>query len=123
MKKLDCPQCGAAITDEKCPYCGAVFYDFSAITLNEPCYIKIKARSGDKEFLLRAKVMPREMNVTVRPCYIEAAEWDGAIVRPRRITHNEGEIEMRFQIVENIGEKLYEVEALEDVEKEASNGY
>lgn len=113
MKKLDCPQCGAAITDEKCPYCGAVFYDFSAITLNEPCYIKIKARSGDKEFLLRAKVLPRVMRVTVRPCYIEAMEWNGTIVRPQRITHEEGEIEMQFQMVEDIGEKLYEVERLE----------
>lgn len=116
MKKLDCPQCGAAITDEKCPYCGAVFYDFSAITLNEPCYIKIKARSGDKEFLLRAKVIPRVMSVTVRPCYAEAKEWNGTIVVPRRLTHEEGEIEMEFQMVEDIGEKLYEVEMLEEGE-------
>lgn len=122
MKKLDCPQCGAAITDEKCPYCGAVFYDFSAITLNEPCYIKIKARSGDKDFLLRAKVLPRVMSVTVRPCYVEAVEWNGTIVSPRRLTHEEGEIEMQFQMVEDIGKKLYEFEALEDVEKEASGG-
>lgn len=117
MRKLDCPQCGAAITDEKCPYCGAVFYDFSAITLNEPCYIKIKARSGDKEFLLRAKVLPRVMNITVRPHYIEAMEWDGTIVRPRRISHDEGQIEMRFDIVEDIGEKLYEVEKLGEGEE------
>lgn len=118
MKKLNCPQCGAAITDEKCPYCGAVFYDFSTITLNEPCYIRIKARSGDKEFLLRAKVMPREMNVTVRPCYSEAVEWNGTIVRPRRITHEDCEIEMRFQMVENIGEELYKIEALKEGEPE-----
>lgn len=114
MKKLDCPQCGAAITDEKCPYCGAVFYDFSAIILNEPCYIKIKAGANDKEFLLRAKVIPRVMNVMVRPCYIEAMEWGGTIVRPRRISHNECKIEMRFDLVEDIGEKLYEVEVLEE---------
>ena len=118
MKKLDCPQCGAAITDEKCPYCGAVFYDFSAITLNEPCYIKIKARGSDKEFLLRAKVLPRVMNITVRPCFIEAMDWYGTIGRPRRISHNEGEIEMRFQMVEDIGEKLYEVKKLEEGESE-----
>lgn len=116
MKKLDCPQCGAAITDEKCPYCGAVFYDFSAITLNEPCYIKIKARSGDKEFLLRAKVIPREMNVTVRPCYAEAVEWNGGLIQSR-LTHSEGEIEMRFDMVEDIVGELYKIEALEEGEK------
>ena len=114
MKRQDCPQCGAAITDEKCPYCGAVFYDFSAITLNEPCYIKIKARGGDKDFLIRTKVIPRVMNVTVRPCYVEAMEWYGTIVRPRRLTHLEGEIEMQFEMVEDIGGELYKLEALKE---------
>ena len=101
-KKLDCPQCGAAITDEKCPYCGAVFYDFSTLTLNEPCYIKIKVNmDGDKEVLMRAKVLPQAMTMSVRPCYTEAVEWHGTIddCIPRRITHNEGEIEMRFYVV------------------------
>lgn len=45
-------------------------------------------------------------------------EWNGAIVCPRRITHNEGEIEMRFQMVENIGEELYKIEALKEGETE-----
>lgn len=92
MKNLTCPQCGAVITDETCPYCGAVFYDFSAITLNAPCYIKIKAQDHDKEFLLRAKVIPREMNVSVFP--------------------DDCEIEMRFHIVKDINDVLYTIEDL-----------
>lgn len=112
-KQLTCPQCGAAITDEKCPYCGAVFYDFSTITLQEPCYIRIKAKAGDENFLITARVLPLEMNVTVRPIYIEAKEWYGVIVSPQRISHEEGEIEMKFQMLTDMNSKtggLYRIE-------------
>lgn len=37
-----CPQCGAAITQERCPYCGIVFFDFACVDMNEPFFIKIK---------------------------------------------------------------------------------
>lgn len=42
MKNDICPNCGAAITDEKCPYCGTTIFDFSAIDLDKPCFIKFK---------------------------------------------------------------------------------
>ena len=39
---LNCPNCGAPVTDEKCEYCGTVIYDFSVIDINKPSYIKIR---------------------------------------------------------------------------------
>lgn len=40
--QLNCPNCGAPITSEQCPYCGTLFYDFSAIEIGKPCFLKIK---------------------------------------------------------------------------------
>ena len=42
MNTNNCPNCGAAITDEKCPYCGTTIFDFSAIDIDKPCFIKFK---------------------------------------------------------------------------------
>lgn len=39
---LTCPQCGAPITGTECKFCGAVFYDFSTLSMDKPCYIKLK---------------------------------------------------------------------------------
>ena len=41
-EQLNCPNCGAPITSERCEYCGSMFYDFSAIEIDKPCYLKIK---------------------------------------------------------------------------------
>lgn len=50
MKDI-CPNCGAAITDEKCPYCGSMFLDFACVDMDKPCYIKFKYQDR----ILRAK--------------------------------------------------------------------
>lgn len=39
---LNCPNCGAPIDGEKCQYCGTVFYDFAAIDMDKPSYIKMR---------------------------------------------------------------------------------
>lgn len=39
---LNCPNCGAPVTAEKCPYCGSVFLDFAAIQVGAPSYVKFK---------------------------------------------------------------------------------
>lgn len=54
-----CPNCGAAITNEKCPYCGTLFYDFAAMELDKPFYIKF--RNGSK--VCRAKVLLDSLNL------------------------------------------------------------
>ena len=40
MQTLNCPNCGAPITGERCEYCGAVFYDWATISDEAPQYIK-----------------------------------------------------------------------------------
>ena len=39
---LNCPNCGAPVTGEKCEYCGTVIYDFSVIDDSKPTYIKMR---------------------------------------------------------------------------------
>lgn len=41
-EKLNCPNCGAPITETICQYCGAVFYDFAAFELGKPTYVRVK---------------------------------------------------------------------------------
>lgn len=40
--EFNCPNCGAAISGDKCRYCGTVFYDFASIDLDRPQYVKIR---------------------------------------------------------------------------------
>lgn len=44
--KLNCPNCGAPITEERCPYCGTLFYDFVNIDPKNPIYLRIKLQDG-----------------------------------------------------------------------------
>lgn len=61
MRSLyNCPNCGAPIQSEKCPYCGTTFYDFAAIDLDRPCYIKFK----HKDSVITAKVSVPDITVT-----------------------------------------------------------
>lgn len=39
---LNCPNCGAPIVGDRCLYCGTVFYDFAAIDMDKPSYIKMR---------------------------------------------------------------------------------
>lgn len=60
MKELNCPNCGAPITDVTCPYCGTVFYDFATIRDDKPTYIRIKF--NDDYIVGRAKVNTATIN-------------------------------------------------------------
>lgn len=40
--ELNCPNCGAPITGERCEYCGSVFYDWACIDADKPFFIKYK---------------------------------------------------------------------------------
>lgn len=64
-EELNCPNCGAPITSEKCEYCGTLFYDFSAIDVDKPCYLKIKYQNAI--VMVRAKVRRSELNMTTEP--------------------------------------------------------
>lgn len=39
---LNCPNCGAPVTGDKCEYCGTVIYDFAVMDDAKPTYIKIR---------------------------------------------------------------------------------
>ena len=58
---LNCPNCGAPITSEQCPYCGTLFYDFSAIEIGKPCFLKIKW--GNNIILVKANTRNIELNM------------------------------------------------------------
>ena len=59
---LNCPNCGAPVTSEKCPYCGTLFYDFSAIEVGKPCFLKIKW--GNNIMLVKAATKNVEINLS-----------------------------------------------------------
>ena len=59
---LNCPNCGAPITSEQCPYCGTLFYDFSAIEIGKPCFLKIKW--GNNIMLVKADVRNIDLNMS-----------------------------------------------------------
>lgn len=61
-EQLNCPNCGAPITSEKCEYCGTLFYDFSTIDVDKPCYLKIKYQNAI--VMVKAKVRHSELNMT-----------------------------------------------------------
>ena len=61
-EQLNCPNCGAVITSEKCAYCGTLFYDFSVIDVDRSCYLKIKYQNAI--IMVQAKVTHSELNMT-----------------------------------------------------------
>lgn len=44
MKRYNCPNCGAPISNTECPYCGTVFYDFTSISDEDPSYIILNVK-------------------------------------------------------------------------------
>lgn len=65
---LNCPNCGAPVTSEQCPYCGTLFYDFSAIEIGKPCFLKIK--QGDN--IMRVKAVVRNIDVNISSDTVDA---------------------------------------------------
>ena len=68
---LNCPNCGAPITAEKCPFCGSVFLDFAAIQVGAPSYVKFKI--GNSYVCARLVVTALDIN----PRYETATYRDG----------------------------------------------
>lgn len=92
-----CPNCGAPITGERCDYCGAVFYDFSAIDINDTSYIKIKV--DGKIMIFKARVTNFEARYQSNPfeCFY-------ADNRVKRIVYNpEIDLVLEFSVVDDNG--------------------
>ena len=58
----NCPNCAAPydVSLSKCPYCGTSYLDLSAIDLTgeEPVYLKMKIKLGDKDYAITQLVKP-----------------------------------------------------------------
>lgn len=58
----NCPNCAAPydVSLSKCPYCGTSYFDLSAIDLTgeEPVYLKMKIKLGDKDYAITQLVKP-----------------------------------------------------------------
>lgn len=50
--KLNCPNCGAVITEAICPYCGTIFYDFANIEIGKEAALRLKI--GDNLNIFKA---------------------------------------------------------------------
>lgn len=86
-EKLNCPNCGAPITADKCEYCGTLFYDFANIEVGKPSYLRMKI--GDTLNIFRGVPINTEIesnnpNVIYyadnNPYYVETLpEWNVTI--------------------------------------------
>ena len=51
MSIKNCPNCGAPVVSNKCDYCGTYIFDFSQISMGEPCWISVDLGDGSKKLL------------------------------------------------------------------------
>ena len=51
MSITNCPNCGAPVVSNKCDYCGTYIFDFSQISMGEPCWISVDLGDGSKRLL------------------------------------------------------------------------
>lgn len=92
MKNNICPNCGGAITSEKCQYCGTLFFDFACLDLEKPFYIKIKHQNQIKRCKVKLTSFITKLNSNDDVCYCDNT--------PYYIYRNTEEtIAMEFQVV------------------------
>ncbi len=68
-KQLNCPNCGAPITGDRCEYCGTQFIDCTTVKSGEPFYLKIQL--GDTVNVI--KVFLNELSIGVEQDYADMA--------------------------------------------------
>lgn len=100
MTKQNCPNCGAIISEEKCPYCGTMFYDFSAIELDKPCFVKF--RFGDK--IMRVQVKLNNLNYQESPDDVSFYADNKRLLTLHRSTYRE--LNLSFLVLPHSNEVL-----------------
>ena len=60
-KELNCPNCGAPITDIQCAYCGTMFYDFATMEVGKAQAVRFKY--GDNHLVFNAVVDEYEVSM------------------------------------------------------------
>lgn len=91
MRRMNCPNCGAPITETKCPYCGTVFYDFTAIDNERPTYIMMNWNGTQVAF--RALLTSAEIHMETVDCSLYA---DGAMINTAFTDDIEATLEFRI---------------------------
>lgn len=56
-RPLNCPNCAAPITGDRCEYCGTLFLDFSCIPIDEPFYLRIRESRLTSSKLITSRVV------------------------------------------------------------------
>lgn len=86
--KLNCPNCGAPITDAECPYCGSVFYDFATLDSKRPTYVRMKW--NDSIITVRALMMSAAINIepdalpAIDVEFIAVPDKDGVMIKQQK---------------------------------------
>lgn len=88
--RLNCPNCGAPITDMKCPYCGSIFYDFATLDNTKPTYIRMVW--DDQIIMSRVIMRTAAINIeydalpTIEIEFTAVPDDDGVTIRHERRT-------------------------------------
>jgi len=90
--ELNCPNCGAPITGERCEYCGSVFYDWACIDADKPFFIKYK--HGDMVRMSKAVLTGIKFTEECTP----ASLYEGNVIY-RTVQQPELEIDASFKVV------------------------
>lgn len=107
-KILNCPNCGAPITSEQCPYCGTLFYDFSAIEIGKPCFLKIKLDNN----IMLVKAISRNIDINMSSDTVEAYDTFGSPILTF-VTNRNMDLSMEFNCVP-FNDHLLEVRSVEN---------
>lgn len=90
--ELNCPNCGAPITGERCAYCGSVFYDWACIDADKPFFIKYK--HGDMVRMSKAVLTGIKFTEECTPVSL----YEGNVIY-RTVQQPELEIDASFKVV------------------------
>ena len=101
-EKLNCPNCGAPITGEKCEYCGTLFYDFASIELYKPSYIRIKYNGK----LIIFKALPTCINMTQEYPSMRCLETSSTL-KYSQLNYPSMKMNVEFQAMPDENEILY----------------
>ena len=88
-KQLNCPNCGAPITETTCPYCGTVFYDFCAMDSDRPTYIRMNW--GGNQTVFKAYMRSADMIYSLDSLmelhidFVVVEDDDGTLMKRREI--------------------------------------
>lgn len=93
--KTNCPNCNAPIDGIKCPYCGTVFYDFAALSTDEPVYVRIKSKGK----IYTCLAIIETCDITVTPETWEIGEVYGSYPPKRFFLRNTSEMDIRFNVI------------------------